>query len=89
MALQKTYINASGVTGNYWRIVSFNEDKRKGTVSVSMFLYINKAHRLDNKAPIFRKEFTISSFLADDKTHIGKAYEVLGENDFFDGATNV
>jgi hypothetical protein len=95
MALQKTFTNDRGETGNYWRIISYT-DSRAEKASVNIACYKDKAFRdslpevnsfkIQKDVFIARKNFVIDK--PEGVDYIAGAYTALKENAFFTGAVD-
>jgi hypothetical protein len=86
MALKKQKTMANGSVGEYWKITSFNVNKRELIASFTITLYKNKEYS-DEKAPaigpshIFNGNFEVEE-LSEDITALGYTFiksEVSGE----------
>ncbi len=58
MALKKTVEQASGVSGEYWKITSINVDKKRMQLVVTISLFKDKAAADSDKASLNRVGFT-------------------------------
>lgn len=59
MALQKSKTLASGVTGDYWKIIKTTVDKMNMTAEFQMELFLNEAHK--SAKPLYcKKTFTFT-----------------------------
>lgn len=59
MAYQKTFTNAAGFSGDYWRLTSFDVKKVQGVVEVVVSCYKDKAARDSKKVPFASKSFSL------------------------------
>lgn len=61
MALILSKRTASGVTGNYWRIIRDDFDYDRGVVEVCLCLYLNSSARTEGCDIIYRENFIFST----------------------------
>lgn len=59
MAYQKTFTNAAGFSGDYWRLTAFDVKKVQGIVEAVVSCYKDKAARDSNKVPFANKSFSL------------------------------
>lgn len=86
MALQKEFITNLGVAGNYWKILSFEDNRISGKTDVIVGLYLSKAARNADKDKLSRKVYTLDSFDVSNKSHLQYVYDYLKTLPEFSGA---
>jgi len=59
MAYQKTFTNAAGFSGDYWRLTAFDVKKVQEIVEVVVSCYKDKAARDSKKVPFASKSFSL------------------------------
>ncbi len=90
MALQKTKELASGITGNYWKILQVNIDYLNSTSHVTIALYVDEEARAAGKNPLAEQQsfnwqgeefpFGSSDLSAEDVNPLKVAYAKIKES---------
>jgi hypothetical protein len=92
MALVKPAESTSGVTGEYWRVISFGltQHMEPGikNIRVTACLYLDQAARFDNKSPLDMQEFSFLESSPITDPPLTYAYNKVKALDQFQGSVD-
>jgi len=98
MALQKTYEIPSGISGNYWKIMSISLEPIYKIATINLCLYFNSDARENEKQVLWSKNYHIrgddymqyfATNILDTKNPIKSCYEYLKTTSEFSDSVDV
>lgn len=92
MALQKTKEMSTGLSGNYWRVLTMLLQRTTDMAEIGVALYKDATARQAGKEPMAVSYHSVAMSLADLQEAddaVEAAYSALKELPAFDGATDV